>query len=232
MRSIPLWITAFVALALMGIGLKYMPMPDAVASEVADREIAELNRTAPKFPRKALLSADVKVLLDKGHGSAVHLGGGLYFTAAHVATATSKRLDLQFKDGSVRKAEVLWIAKGLDIALLKADGDGVSSPRMRCEAPKIGEEITMAGNPVALDNIIAFGRVAGDVRSIGDWKSVFVISGPVIPGQSGGAVYDKDHNLVGISVGLALFPVGFSGSATGYGFAVPGSDLCQILARA
>lgn len=89
----------------------------------------------------------------------------------------------------------------------------------------------MAGNPVALEDIIAFGRVAGESRSIGHWKSVFVISGPVIPGQSGGAVYDKDHNLVGISVGLALFPVGFSGSATGYGFAVGGDVLCELLAR-
>lgn len=89
----------------------------------------------------------------------------------------------------------------------------------------------MAGNPVALENIVAFGRVAGDERTIGHWKIVIVISGPIIPGQSGGAVYNKDHELVGISVGLALFPIGYTGSATGYGFAVSGREICTLLAR-
>ena len=201
------------------------------ASEVAKQEVAKLNTAAPKFDRKPLLSADVKVLLDRGHGSAVHIGGNLWLTAAHVVENPSKRLDLRFKDGSIRKAEVLWLAKDRDIALLKADGDGVSFSRLNCSMPKIGDEITMAGNPVALEDIVAFGRVAGDERSIGHWKSVIVVAGPVIPGQSGGAVYNKDHELIGISVGLALFPVGFSGSATGYGFVVPAPVLCTLLAR-
>jgi S1-C subfamily serine protease len=171
-------------------------------------------------------------VLDRGHGSGVHLGGGLWLTAAHVVADPSKRLDLQFKDGSIRKAEVLWASKERDIALLRADGAGVHSANLKCSVPEIGDDITMAGNPVALDNIIAFGKVAGDRRSMGHWTSVFIISGPVIPGQSGGAVYDKDHNLIGISVGLMLFPVGFSGSATGYGFAVDGQTICTLLARA
>lgn len=227
-------LAALLAVTLMAIGLRSVSIPNstALASEVAEQEIAALNEAAPKFPRQDLLPADVKVVLDRGHGSAVHIGHGLYISAAHVVLNPSKRLDLKFKGGSTRKAEVLWISKERDIALLKADGDGVAFARLNCGVPAIGDEVTMAGNPVALENIVGFGRVAGDERSIGHWKSVFVISGPVIPGQSGGAVYNKDHELIGISVGLALFPVGIAGSATGYGFAVGGRTLCQLLARA
>lgn len=235
MRSIPVFITALLALALMGVGLKLFPFPSgdfAIASEIADQEVAIINKAAPKFPRRPLLSADVKVMLDRGHGSAVHLGSGLYLTAAHVVADPSKRLDLRFKGGSIRKAEVLWISKERDVALLKASGDGVSSVRLNCSVPSIGDEVTLAGNPMALEDIVAFGRIAGDEREVGRWKSVFVVSGPIIPGQSGGAVYNMDHELIGISVGLALFPIGFSGSASGYGFVVPGRVLCELLARA
>lgn len=234
MRSASIYITALLALLCMGLAVKLFPFPNtiAVASEIADQEIATLNKAGPKFPRKPLLPADVKVMLDRGHGSGVHIGSGLFLTAAHVVANPSKRLDLRFKDGSIRPAEILWISKERDIALLKANSDGVSFARVNCGVPQIGDELTMAGNPVSLENIVAFGRVAGEEREMAHWKSVFVISGPIIPGQSGGAVYNKDHELVGISVGLALFPIGFTGSATGYGFAVPGRTLCQLLARA
>lgn len=210
-------------------GLAIKPL---YASEVVAQEIATLNAAAPKFPRKPLLSANVKLLLDRGHGSAVFFAPNLLLTAAHVVENPSKRLDVRFKDGSIRKATVLWASKDSDIALLSADSSGVELSKLNCSMPKIGDEITMAGNPVELEDIVAFGRVAGDERAIGHWKSVIVVAGPVIPGQSGGAVYNKDRELIGIAVGLVLFPVGFSGSATGYGLVVPGPTLCQLLSRA
>lgn len=235
MRTLPIYFAALVALALMGVGLKFFPFPDPIkplyAAEIVNQEIAKLNDAAPKFKRRPLLPADAKLVLDRGHGSAVAIGHDLWLTAAHVILNPSKRLDMRLKDGSLRKAEILWISKERDIALLKANSDGVSLARINCGMPKIGDDVTMAGNPVALEDIVGFGRIAGDEREIGHWKSVIVISGPIIPGQSGGAVYNKYHELIGISVGLALFPVGFSGSATGYGFAVPGATLCQLLAR-
>lgn len=212
--------------------LPSLVLKPSYASEVAKQEVAKLNTAAPKFDRKPLLSANVKVLLDRGHGSGWHDGNGYYWTAAHVVSGESKRLDLRFADGSIRKAEIMWISKAYDVALLKADGSGVEAKSLNCTMPKVGDDITLAGNPVALENITAFGRIAGDERSIGPWKSVLVVSAPVIPGQSGGPVYDKDGKVIGMSVGLSLFPIGFgSASATGYGFVVPGRRLCDLTAR-
>jgi len=224
------------SVCLVGAAIWYsssaLVLKPSYASEVANQEIAALNAAAPKFPRKALLPADVKVMLDGGHGSAVHIGAGLYLTAAHLFERPSKRLDLRFKGGSLRPAEVLWISKERDIALMKADGDGVSFARLNCGMPQIGDEITLAGNPTALEDIVGFGRIAGDERPLAHWKSVLVVSGPVIPGQSGGAVYNKDHELIGISVGVSLWPISpMSATATGYGFIVPGRVICELLAR-
>lgn len=224
------------SVCLVGAALWYSTgfvLKPSYASEVVDQEIASLNKAAPKFDRKPLLSGDVKVLLDQGHGSGVHIGNGLYLTAAHVVLNPSKRLDLRFKDGSIRPAEVLWISKERDVAMLKASGDGVSFSRVSCSKVNIGDDITMAGNPMALEDIIAFGKVAGDERVMAHWKNVFVVSGPVIPGQSGGAVYNKDHELIGISVGVAMWPLTpFAATTTGYGFVVPtGSTICELLAR-
>jgi S1-C subfamily serine protease len=243
MRSASIIITTILALALMGVGVAIFPMQGsdfvrgfagAYASEVARQELAAIDKAAPKFPRKPLLPADVKVLLDQGHGSGVHIGNGLYLTAAHVVLNPSKRLDLRFKDGSIRPAEILWISKDRDVALLKAASDGVSFSRVSCSKVHIGDDVTLAGNPMALEDIVGFGKVAGDERKMAHWNNVFVVSGPVIPGQSGGAVYNKDHELIGISVGVALWPLSpFAATTTGYGFVVPtGSTICELLARA
>src|SRR5690349_14752440 len=94
-----LWLAS---VSLVG-GAVYYTAPSSVlrpsyASEIADQAIRDMNaKAAPKFPRKTLLPADVKVLLDRGHGSAVSIGGDLWLTAAHVVLNPSKRLDLRLK---------------------------------------------------------------------------------------------------------------------------------------
>lgn len=108
MRKIYSLLAWLAPISLIGGSVVYS-MQDVVkpsyASEIADQEIAALNKAAPKFPRKALLPGDVKVLLDNGHSSAVSIGGDLWLTAAHVVANPSKRLDLRLKDGSIRPAE-------------------------------------------------------------------------------------------------------------------------------
>ena len=203
--------------------------------ELADQQAANARKLAEtrniKFPPRARLAADVKILLDQSHGSGFFINDNLVVTAAHVVNGKSKRLDLRMSDGSLRKATVLWTADTSDIALLAADGTDVAPATIACEAPKVGDEITMVGNPLSLEKITAFGRIAGDELKIGHWDSVMVVSGPVIPGQSGGAAYNSKGEVVGVTVGLPMWPAGFVALPTGYGFLVAGPKLCQLLAR-
>lgn len=238
MRNLSIFAAMMAAIVLMGIGLKIMPQPNSVyAAMMTDEVIAEMNaearHVAPKFPRKPLLPADVKVILNdsNGHGSAVHIGGGWFLTAGHVADLKAKRFDIQLADKSIRKAEILWSNMVYDIGLFRADGDGMERSELKCAVPAIGDEITIVGNPLMMDGITAFGRIAGAESNIGPWKKVLVISGPMMPGQSGGAIYNSAHELVGISVGLATWPQGFIASPTGYGMIVSGRVVCYLLAR-
>lgn len=208
--------------------------PPVMADTISDT-IDDLNRhSTKKFPERQKYSADVKVLLNTGdaHGSAVHIGNGYFLTAAHVANANLGRFDIQLSDGSIRKAEVLWSNKDYDIALIRADGRDIEAANLSCRVADVGEQIMVKGNPVILDNISAWGRIAGEERKLGSWKSVLVVDAQIIPGQSGGAVYDYKHDLIGIEVGLVMLPLPtFSTTATGYGLVVSGKSVCELLAR-
>jgi len=207
-------------------------VPEVMASTVDDT-IKDLNAKAPRFPQKALYSPDVKVALDNGHGSGFHLTGDYWVTAGHVAAEAdkSKKFELVLDDGSVRKAEVLWVNKERDIALLKADGRDVENTTLDCTVPEIGDPITLKGNPMMLDKITTYGFVSGGERPAGDWKSVYIVSANVVPGQSGGAVYNDVNHVVGVTVGVFLLPMSFSSSLTGYGAIVSGKTVCDLLAR-
>lgn len=236
MRTLPIYFAALVAFALMGFGLKFFPFPDPVkplyASEIATAEIAKLNAAAPKFPRKPLLPADVKVVMDGGHGSAVHIGNGIFVTAGHVVNKITKPFTIKLHDGSIRPAEVLWFNSKYDIGLISANGDGLQSSDLQCRELDVGEAIRIEGNPTIMEFVSATGKIAGLGRKIGFWERVQVVDITILPGQSGGPVYDKDGKLVGITVGVATFGMGWSASPTGFGFIVPGSAVCKLLARA
>lgn len=212
------------ALGILGIALTVSavlvwsmmsaPTPAVAATPVAIEKVEPFEH--------ALQSADVKVLLDKGHGSAVHIGNGYFLTAAHVADASTGRLDIKLHDKSIRKATKLWSSKDYDIA----------TSSLSCEMVKVGTPLTLTGNPMMLEDITSFGRIAGDERTLEHWKSVLVVSAPTIPGQSGGAVYNEKHEIVGITVGMMALPIGpFSASVTGYGTIVPSKTICGLLGR-
>jgi S1-C subfamily serine protease len=227
MRSLPIYLAVLVAVVLMGLGFQ-----QPRASEVADNEISKLNAAAPKFPRKPLLPADVKLIHDAGHGSATHVGGGKFLTAAHVAKESKNTLNLKLKDGSIRKGELLWVSEQYDVALVQASGDGLESVKISCVVPPIGTDFTMVGNPRNFEHVTTFGRVAADELSWLHWKSLIVISAPSIPGQSGGGIYNSQRELIGLFVGLQIMGgTPFYVVPTGYGVAVPGKTICQLLAR-
>lgn len=201
------------------------------ASEIADGEIAKLNAAAPKFPRKPLLPADVKVVVDGGHGSAVYIGHGVFLTAAHVVSKITKPFTIKLHDGSVRPAEVMWFNTKYDIGLIGANGDGLQSSDLQCREMDIGEAIRIEGNPTIMEFVSASGKIAGLGRKMGFWERVQVVDVTILPGQSGGPVYDKDGNLIGITVGVATLGMAWASSPTGFGFIVPGKSICPLLGR-
>ncbi|MEV4606224.1 trypsin-like peptidase domain-containing protein [Neorhizobium sp. LMR1-1-1.1] len=209
---------AYAALAVALSSAAYFGAPTVAAS-------VETYMAAP-----ATEAATVKVILTNGHGSGVHIGNGFVVTAAHVA-GDAATVELKTKDGKIRPADVLWVNKTYDIALLRTSPEMLPAAHLDCRTVSAGTVIEAIGNPLSVEFISAYGKIAGAPRAQGPWKSVFVTDITTVQGQSGGPVFGPSGDLIGITVGVMGVPMGFSASLVGYGFVVPSTEVCALLGR-
>lgn len=199
------------------------------AAFFAQDAIAYVNAATRPTP-PSVEAASLKVMTDTGHGSGVHIGGGFILTASHVA-GDAKTVKVKTKGGELRIADVLWVNKEYDIALLRAPQQRLASAKLDCRTAKEGETIVATGNPMAIEFVSSFGKIAGEPRETGPWKSVFITDITTVQGQSGGGVFDSNGNLIGITVGVMGARMGMFPSLVGFGFVVPSSEVCGLLAR-
>lgn len=179
--------------------------------------------------RSPVQSAIVKIVLPAGHGSGVHIGNGYILTAEHVAS--KGEVTIKSDAGDIRPGTVLWSNADYDIALIRAKPDRLGVADLNCADLAPGQAVIAFGNPTELEFISTNGRVAGTVRSVGEWKVVFPVDMTILPGMSGGPVLDTNGRVAGINVGVLTAPIGFASSFTGIGVAVPSSVVCELLAR-
>lgn len=164
-----------------------------------------------------------------GHGSGVHIGHGYIVTAAHVVE-DKPSMDVTDSIGTKHAGTVLWSNKAYDVALIRIDDySDVRKSALNCSPPPIGANIVAKGNPLNLQNITTWGRVASDVRERGQWKLSFIADITIAPGMSGGPVFDSRGNVVGISVGVAVMPMM---GVTAISYIVPSEAVCALMARA
>lgn len=209
---------AFASLAFALSSAAYFGAPTVAAS-------VETYMAAP-----ATDAATVKVMMKNGHGSGVHIGNGFVLTAAHV-TGNAATVDLKTKDGKARPADVLWVNKAYDIALLRTSPEMLPAARLSCKTAKDGDPIVAVGNPLKVEFVAAYGKIAGKPRAQDPWKSVYVTDITTVMGQSCGPVFAASGELIGITVGVMGVPMGFSASLVGFGFVVPSADVCGLLGR-
>lgn len=186
---------------------------------------------APK-KRDTLSLSTLKVMANGGHGSAVHTGSRFLVTAAHVV-GKAETVIVKAQHGGESIADVLWVNKTHDIALLRArDLTNVGVSRLDCESELgIGQRISAVGNPGPLEFITSYGRVSSGVENRGPWAEAYVASITVAGGMSGGPVFNERGDVVGIVVGVALTHVGWSPSAISLSYIVPAQTVCSLTMR-
>lgn len=175
-----------------------------------------------------LPGSTVKIVMEQGHGSGVHIGNGYVVTAAHVVGDRIPKVKLD--DGSEQEAVVLWTNKANDIALLRTAAT-MSSSALDCRVAENGELVEARGNPTVLEFVSSAGRIAGVEREFGPWARVLPVDMTIVMGMSGGPVFAADGRVVGISVGVLVAQLGFAPSLTGFGAVVPSAAVCELLAR-
>jgi len=152
--------------------------------------------------------AVVVIVTYDSQGNAIAQGSG-FIVEANGAVATnyhviSNAKDIKIKAGSkVLGVEgFLFIDKENDIVILKTDGDGLPTVKIGDIAKaNIGEKVYVIGSPQGLENTISDGILSG-IRDITPERKVLQITAPISAGSSGGPVFNKDGEVIGIATFL------------------------------
>ncbi len=200
-----------------------MSMPDLQpAIEVAER-------MAPSLARIEAVAGDSRIT-----GSAiVHDRNGHLLTNAHVVEdATSIIVVL---DGELRQtAEVIGVDAATDLAVLRIpDGADLTPVALRTEEPvHVGEQaialgfpLGFAGAPTASTGIVSGHRSRIETTDGRVLYGLIQTDVTIEAGSSGGALFDADGQLVGVTTAV----VTTDGTAGGLSFAIPADQVVRVV---
>ena len=150
---------------------------------------------------------------------------GYILTNYHVVSDTTN-LEVILNDGIKRKASVIRLSKEGDLALLKIQvQDMICFKIAEKKNFKLGKDIFVVGTPSAedLSQSLSKGIISG-VRTQQDGSTLIQTDASVNSGYSGGPMFDKDGNLIGI-VSAKIVGRGVEGLA----FAIPSYDVLKFI---
>ncbi len=152
-------------------------------------------------PTDQLVSADrqtvVRVYNDNGYASAVIVAPKRVVTAAHVADIP----DILINGKPVK---VLAKDEDSDVAILEAEVDCPCAPIAK--EVKVDDEVYIIGYPLQhmIDKVQI--KVAGLFQGWLREGKFALFSGFAMPGSSGGGIFNKHGELVGVTSGIPIFP--------------------------
>ncbi|HLZ49070.1 MAG TPA: trypsin-like peptidase domain-containing protein [Candidatus Limnocylindria bacterium] len=228
-ERVELVLTAVLVFAAIAISLSALP---------GDVELGTVDTAAPTptptIPELyARLAPQVVVVRSQLEDGKTALGSGVIFdedadilTALHVVNDAT-RVTVTFSDGSTYEARIFARQPENDIAGLRALGhpDQLAVATLgNPNALNVGDDAIVIGNPFGLDHSLSTGVISGLHRSVQPpgadkpMTDLIQFDASVNPGNSGGPLFDREGDVVGIVSGLAN-PNG-QASFAGIGFAV------------
>jgi len=191
---------------------------DAYSRVVVD--VAE--RVAPSVANLRVMRRGRGGPVPAGAGSAVALTpDGFLLTSAHVVEAPTRGGRATFVDGRELSWRVVGVDRLTDLAVLRADGDGLIPATLgEAERLRVGQLVVAIGNPngfagsVTAGVVSALGRSlpARAGRTVRHIDNVIQTDAALNPGNSGGALVDSSGRVIGINTAVA---------GVGLGLAVP-----------
>ena len=185
----------------------------------------------------SLARADGGAIVERqrGIGSGVIVAAdGYIITNAHVVTGAQRIQvvmrsvvsELDPDESSLLRrqrtfdARLVGVHPASDLALLKIDEQGLPFVPLKQEyKAQIGQTVLAVGSPAGLDHTLTQGIVSAVGRQADvDQPMIYIQTDtPMNAGNSGGALVDRDGNLIGINT----FIVSRGGGSEGLGFAIP-----------
>jgi S1-C subfamily serine protease len=196
---------------------------EAEALDAYSRIVVEVaERLAPSVANLRVTRRGRAGQYPAGAGSAVVLTpDGFLLTSAHVVAGPGRGGRASFVDGRELTFRIVGVDRLSDLAVLRADGDGLAAANLgEAERLRVGQLVVAIGNPngfagsVTAGVVSALGRSlpARAGRTVRYIDNVIQTDAALNPGNSGGALVDSLARVVGINTAVA---------GVGLGLAVP-----------
>ena len=172
----------------------------------------------------------------EGIGSGViYRSDGYIITNNHVVEG-ARTVEIAFADGTTERGEVVGTDPITDLAVIKVNRDGLPAASFSDDKQLAVGQLTVAiGSPSGFQSTVTSGVLSGMGREFppeltgGQQESSLVdllqTDAPISPGNSGGALADRDGQVIGINV--AYLPPNETG-AEGIGFAIPSYTVVSV----
>ncbi len=216
--------------------------PPAPAGIPADEPVARV--AAAVSPSVVQVNVEVSQQTPLGTQQGEGLGSGVIYredghviTNAHVVDGASD-VEVAFADGSTEPAEVVGSDPNSEIAVLKVDRNNLPAAAFASDKPPIVGQMAVAiGSPAGFEATVTLGIVSavgrdfppeltrGDNNASQALSDLIQTDAAISPGNSGGALVDRDGNIIGINV--AYIPPADTG-AVNLGFAIPADTAISI----
>ena len=166
--------------------------------------------------------------IQEGLGSGVVVdASGLILTNAHVIEK-AEVIHVLTPDGDDGEATVVGTDPDTDLALLRVSGlTGLRpAPLGDSDRVNVGEWVVAIGSPFGLHHTVTAGIISAKARGMDDSGREYLQTDAAInPGSSGGALFDLDGALIGITTAI----LSKAGDNIGLNFAIPVNAVKEIL---
>ena len=172
----------------------------------------------------------------EGIGSGViYRKDGYIITNYHVVQDANE-VNVAFADGSTERGQVVGGDPSTEIAVVKVDRNNLPAAKFAAGTDLVPGQLAVAiGSPQGFQSTVTSGVISGLNREVparltgGQQEAALVdliqTSAPISPGSSGGALADRNGEIVGINV--AYLPPDQTG-AESIGFAIPSDTATSV----
>ncbi len=167
--------------------------------------------------------------IQSGAGSGVIIDSIGYIVTNHHVIENAQKITVTLRSGESYDARLVGSDSQIDLALLKIDGENLTSVVFgNSDTLKVGQRTVAIGNPLGqLGGSVTEGIISAldrDVVVDGQTMNLMQTDTAINPGNTGGGLFDTQGSLIGIVVAKS------SGSEVeGLGFAIPVNEAVDVI---
>ncbi len=236
-----------VALAVGGgatIAHELLDNPSTATGSTPTASTRPISNTTPSRIYDGAKNAVTYIVADTAQGQATGSGfviskDGLIVTNDHVVEGATRVQVKVGTNGKAQDATVVGADPSRDLALLKVDGNNLSTLSLGdSSSVGVGDAVYAIGNPFGLDHTFTTGIVSALQRNL-QAPDGATISGAIQtdaalnPGNSGGPLLDSAGQVIGVNAQIETGSQnGAEGGNVGIGFAIPSSTVKAFVQEA